>query len=897
MNTIDKLIWRYLGAGLSVIPVSEQNKRALGEWKQYQSHLATSVEVDTWLENGLQSMAVICGAVSGGLEILDFDDNSSAAPTPYSANDFWYPFRDAAQPIIDQYQLPIWRTGGGGYQLAYRCEQVEGNLKLAWVPDDTQLHGRSIAIETRGEGGYALVPPSLHPSGLRYEMLSGDLASVPTIPVAAREALLQAAKSLDLMPYTKNEVHSVRTEARHGRQGTEDSVIDAFNERHQITDLLSRYGYTEGYRGRYSRPGQPDSMGVVVLIADNISFHWSSNDPLHRVNGTGRPLPVDPFNVHCDLGYAGDVRAATKAAAAILGMAKRIKQQPVNSDRQTDNTELFSDLLTEMESIDPDELESWAIDQAANIGKLDNAQQAKLFVGLHQAGLTKTFTKNTLAKLITEAQPQAPNINSEGTKQADRLMTLIEERAQFFTGSDGGLYASVAVGEHRECHRLNGGAFNEYLSKLFYDECKTVVGAQARADAKSVMAFMAREHNEQVFTRVGMGENERVYIDLGTPDWSAIEVDANGWRVVQNPPIHFRRASSALPLVMPTPSTDIAQLAIYLNIEDDQWPLVAAFAVATLYPKGPYPILGLQGEHGTAKSTTLRVLKALLDPSAAALRSQPDQIRDLMIAGSNSWLMAFDNVSSISPEMADAMCRISTGGGFSSRANYTDGDEHIIDIMRPQAVNGIGDIFTRGDLIDRTIVINPPVIPEAKRQPEKIFWEQFDRDKSALLGALLHGLSVGIKNLPTVELKEKPRMADFAQFAIAAEPAYNDGGQYPFIEIYMENREEGVSALLESSPLARIVWDIVKIPGQWSGTSRKLYEKIIEHASEEDRKNKTQFPTAENRLKNMLQRIAPAMRKRGIDIRYGRGKKGASWTIKRLTSAGDGSDGGDGQNT
>lgn len=315
--TIDIPIWKYLNGGLSIIPVNPQTKRPLGQWKQFQERIPTSMEVEGWLSDGLQSIAVVCGAVSGGLEILDIDDNSNE--TPYTANDFWYPLRDAIGHLIEQYNLPVWRTGGNGYQFAYRCEQVDGNLKLAWVPNEAQTHGRSVAIETRGQGGYAVVPPSLHPSGQRYELLSGDLCNVPTIPVAVREEILSGARSLCLMPYTKCEVLSVRQEAilRHQNDGT--SVIDAFNQRHNIGDLLAQHGYTEGHRGRYSRPGQPDSMGVVVV--DDISFHWSSNDPLHRVNGSGRPLPIDAFNVYTEFEHNGDVRKAIKSAAEAMGMA------------------------------------------------------------------------------------------------------------------------------------------------------------------------------------------------------------------------------------------------------------------------------------------------------------------------------------------------------------------------------------------------------------------------------------------------------------------------------------------------------------------------------------------------------------------------------------------------
>lgn len=96
-------------------------------------------------------------------------------------------------------------------------------------------------------------------------------------------------------------------------------VIHAYNERYKIVDVLTRYGYT-GEGVRLSRPGKLESGGVVIHSADNVSFHWSSNDPLHRTNGNGNPLPVDPFEAYCQMEYNGNVKDAVKAAAALVGM-------------------------------------------------------------------------------------------------------------------------------------------------------------------------------------------------------------------------------------------------------------------------------------------------------------------------------------------------------------------------------------------------------------------------------------------------------------------------------------------------------------------------------------------------------------------------------------------------
>jgi hypothetical protein len=309
--------YRYHDAGLSLIPVNHQTKRPLGEWKAYQARRATKAELDAWLTRNVGALAVVCGAVSGGLEILDFDDNADATPEGRPADDFFWLWMERVGRLIAQYGIPYYRTGGGGYQVAYRCETIEGNQKLAWVRDDAQSAGRSIAIETRGEGGYAVVPPSLHPSGRRYGPVMGDLAAIPTIPAEVRAELLRQARILDEAPFTRQELDATRQEKT--RRAGGQSVIETFNQVHSITALLARYGYLQ--RGRkWSRPGKDDSLGVNVDEVGNVSFHWSSNDPMHKTNPTGRPLPVDPFDIYTHFEHNGDVKAAVKAAARELGL-------------------------------------------------------------------------------------------------------------------------------------------------------------------------------------------------------------------------------------------------------------------------------------------------------------------------------------------------------------------------------------------------------------------------------------------------------------------------------------------------------------------------------------------------------------------------------------------------
>ncbi len=111
--------------------------------------------------------------------------------------------------------------------------------------------------------------------------------------------------------------------------------------------------------------------------------------------------------------------------------------------------------------------------------------------------------------------------------------------------------------------------------------------------------------------------------------------------------------------------------------------LVIAWALAVLRYYGPYPILVLAGEQGSAKSTFSKMLRALLDPNTAPLRALPREDRDLFIAANNGHLLSFDNVSGLPAWISDTLCRLATGGGFAVRQLYTDQDEALFDAQRP----------------------------------------------------------------------------------------------------------------------------------------------------------------------------------------------------------------------
>jgi hypothetical protein len=339
-------------------------------------------------------------------------------------------------------------------------------------------------------------------------------------------------------------------------------------------------------------------------------------------------------------------------------------------------------------------------------------------------------------------------------KQADALIDLAASVELFHDRDDVG-YAHFDVNGHKENWPIRSKGFKRWLARGFYESTQNAPNSEAMQAAMGVLEaraqFDAPEH--EIHVRVA-GHGDCIYIDLADRHWRAIEIDEGGWRIVEGLPVYFRRSSGMKPLPEPVTGGSVKDdLRPLVNVKmDNEFVLTVAWLLAALCPSGPYPVLGLTGEQGSAKSMGANFLRALVDPNSVPLRALPRSEHDLFIAARNSHVLAYDNASGLPDWLSDAFCRLATGGGFSTRELYTDQDEVLFRSKRPIILNGIDDIATRPDLADRSIVQTLAAISEENRRLETELWADFERKRPRILGALLDARlrKVGGNN-PTLE--------------------------------------------------------------------------------------------------------------------------------------------------
>jgi hypothetical protein len=506
----------------------------------------------------------------------------------------------------------------------------------------------------------------------------------------------------------------------------------------------------------------------------------------------------------------------------------------------------------------------------------DRAAFEALRAQLKKAGCRVTALDDAIAEEYGDTGGRRPT-------QADILIGLAQA-AELFHTADGAGFADLDINGHRETWPIRAKGFRRWLARRFFEETGGAPSSEALLSALNVIEAKAHfdSPERQVHIRVG-GLDGRLYLDLGDETWRAVEIDPSGWRIVENPPVRFRRASGMKPMPIPVGGGSIQTLRSFLNVRSDaDFVLVIAWTLACLRNRGPYPVIVLSGEQGSAKSTFSAILRALIDPNTAPLRALPREDRDLFIAASNGHVLAFDNVSGLPAWISDTLCRLATGGGFAVRQLYSDQDEVLFDAARPVILNGIDDIVTRPDLADRAMFLTLEPIPEERRRPEQELWAAFKGERPRILGVLLDGAARGLAMLPQTRLDKLPRMADFALWAAACETALWPAGT--FWSAYCGNRDEAVEGVIDADPIAAAVRAVMAARTEWTGTASELLGALAEMAGERVARSKA-WPDSPRALAGRLRRAASFLRKIGVEIGFGREGR-ARTRIIRITATG-----------
>lgn len=465
----------------------------------------------------------------------------------------------------------------------------------------------------------------------------------------------------------------------------------------------------------------------------------------------------------------------------------------------------------------------------------------------------------------------------------DVVLALLADLELFHDAGDTGYFVVEADGR-REVWPILSRAGADLAQSRYLASTDRGVPAQPLKDTLATLDARARFKGARrdVFLRVARFP-DRVLIDLANDRWSVVEVTAAGWRVLDRSPVPFVRRAGMAPLPEPQRGGSVAELGEFLNVGDADFRLVVAWLLGALGGIGPFPVLVLQAQQGAGKSTAGRVLRALVDPSDVPLKAPPRNADDWAIAALVSYLLALDNLSGLTNEQSDMLCRLATGAGISKRRLYTDLDEVQLHLCRPVLLNGIDAIATRPDLADRSLVVTLPTIPDARRREEATFWSAFESARPRLLGALLDVVAGALKCSGKATPPNLPRMADFAAWVCAAEPALG----WPagaFLAAYRANIEGAAEAAVEASPVGVAVLALLNRERSVTYVATELMS-ALERAAPDWAPRSPAWPRSPRGLTDSLRRLTAPLRQLGIEVLEHRDADGRWITLQKRAQA------------
>jgi len=436
-------------------------------------------------------------------------------------------------------------------------------------------------------------------------------------------------------------------------------------------------------------------------------------------------------------------------------------------------------------------------------------------------GIHRTKTKKT------EADGDARGSESSQRKSVtDKLIELALELGSLWHDSTKKGWIDFTVDGVLQTARIGSVQFQDFLINAFWERYHRSPSSEAWIQAVRALEAQSRNKNSpqrEVFLRVGQHEGS-IYIDLGTDDWQIVRVSADGWEIIpySECPVRFYRPECQHSLPIPTRNGSLDDLWQLLNVKEADRPLVLGWILSCFAPDGSKPILALSGEKGSGKSSAARLLKRLTDPTNVNLGGNVGDPRQFAVAAANRWVLCFDNLTHLSMEEQNLLCRTATGGGYTHRALYKDLEEVSIEYIRPQILTGVDLVPTRSDLLERCLIVRLERISEKNRLSERKLESQISKLLPGIYGSLLDLMSVALRNLPTIDLDELPRMSDFAELCVAA-------GIPNFAEAYSINLNVGCQEAVEANPIASGILALLDAhDGYWQGSSTELIRHLQE---------------------------------------------------------------------
>ncbi|MCK4414944.1 MAG: hypothetical protein KAY32_15525 [Candidatus Eisenbacteria sp.] len=455
------------------------------------------------------------------------------------------------------------------------------------------------------------------------------------------------------------------------------------------------------------------------------------------------------------------------------------------------------------------------------------------------------------------------------------ISIVLAKGVELFHDQRGDSFAALPLDRGRKIVSLQSRRFGQWLARLAWTRLERPLNGEQLSSVRNVLSGMALFDGPQYQLDVRCAvRDDAIWIDLD--GLRAVCVTPGNWEVVDEPPILFRPFPHQRPLPDPIRGGDPSLVLPFVNLrhESDK-SLLLVYLVVSLIANIPIVALIIHGVQGSAKTTMLKIIKAILDPSAVPVRGGVRDQTEFALAAFQNRVLFFDNLTSVPDWLSDALCRAVSGEGWSKRSLYTDEDSTILEYQGVIGLSGINLVAERADMLDRSLIVELEAVSPAQRMEERELWRDFEVARPQIFGGLLDALSRALQVEPGIMLRSRPRMADFARWGAAAAVGLRQspGG---FLRAYEQNVGRQNQAALEASPVAQALLAFMKGRDRWQGTPAELYEHLRQIGEEigVDTRSKW-WPKSSSWLSRRLKVVHPNLLAMGIEVEISVGRRAA----------------------
>ncbi len=461
--------------------------------------------------------------------------------------------------------------------------------------------------------------------------------------------------------------------------------------------------------------------------------------------------------------------------------------------------------------------------------------------------------------------------SSGQTKTSKLLKTILDSGdITLFKDQNNTPYANISVGPKRINLPIVSTDFTSHLRHRLYTQNGEIVSDSNLKEIAGTLATKAQYGDVQydLYHRVAQ-QGGNIYYNLQNSIGEVVEVTKDGWSIISGNKVPFLfKEGCGKPQVAPEKGGNLKDLLKISNIKNpDEQMLFLSTLAPRMIQDIDQAIVYIHGPAGSAKTTLLRMVKDLLDPSAGGVSLPIRKVDSLLTLLNQTWVFANDNISKIDNDLSDVLCMVATGGEDARRTLYTDTGLTVLKIKNPAYITGVNVEASKSDLMSRIMLFKTEAVPRDEVRSGAEINKEFEAMKPRLLGALFDLLVQAMNIKETLNHRSSFRMNDFALWSAACSEALGYGAKPFEIALEKASKNRAYDAIYTTSA-GRALLNYLEEHGDFEGTITDLLRGLKDSRTDSDTEWHETVATNPSALSKRLRELENSLNAVGVHVDF-----------------------------